>query len=161
MRCADQPEVEEQVDIAAPADRVWPHVIDFNLMASVSDELVEVRWLDNGPALGARFVGVNRNRYFGEWETTSTVIACDPPRVFAWAVGDTERPNTTWWFTLDGTDAVTLTQRVRIGTGPSGLQYAIQQRPDKEERIVERRLEEFRAAMQANLDEIKRRAEAR
>lgn len=161
MRLADQPVVEEQIRVAAGVDRVWAHVVDIGLVATVSEELVAVEWLGRGPALGAKFVGTNRNRHFGEWQTTSTVIALEPPREFGWVVGDVEQPNTTWWFTLEAAEeTTTLAQRVKLGVGPSGLTVAITQRPDKEDRILQRRLEEFRANMRANLEEIKRRAEA-
>ena len=46
-----------------------------------------------------------------------------------------------------------------MGPAPSGLSIAINAMPDKEERIVARRLEEFEANMRATLDGIKRLAE--
>ena len=48
----------------------------------------------------------------------------------------------------------------RSGRRPSGLTPAIQAMPDKEERIVARRLDEFRANMQATVEGIKELAEA-
>jgi hypothetical protein len=46
-----------------------------------------------------------------------------------------------------------------MGPAPSGLNIAIAAMPEKEERIIARRLEEFEANMTATLDGIKRLAE--
>lgn len=164
MRHADRPTVEEHVDIAVPPERVWPYASDIAVSVGVSDELLAVEWSSgNGdePLVGRTFVGTNANEYFGKWQTTATVLECDEPRVFGWAVGDPDEPNTTWRFTLDPIDIGTrLCQWVQLGTGPSGLSIAIARMPDKEERIVARRLEQFRASLRTNLETIKQRAES-
>ena len=46
-----------------------------------------------------------------------------------------------------------------MGPAPSGLNIAIAAMPEKEERIIARRLEEFEVNMKATLDGIKRLAE--
>ena len=86
-----------------------------------------------GPALGCRFAGHNANEYRGAWETVSTVIECDEPRRFAWAVGDPGHPMATWRFTLwpDGAGTV-LEQWARMGPARSGLSLAIDAMPEKE-----------------------------
>lgn len=48
-----------------------------------------------------------------------------------------------------------------MGLASSGLTHAINAMPDKEERIVARRLQEWERTMQATLDGIKQRLEAR
>lgn len=50
-----------------------------------------------------------------------------------------------------------LRQWARMGPGPSGLTAAIERWPDKEERIVEGRLREWRAGMERNLDAVRER----
>jgi hypothetical protein len=55
---------------------------------------------------------------------------------------------------------VRLRQGMRMGPAPSGLNIAIDAMPDKEERIVARRLEEHVANMRATLDGIKQLAES-
>ena len=114
---------------------MWPLVSDIHLMPGLSAELQEVAWLDGvtGPALGHRFTGRNAHPAMGEWETVSTVVACDPPRCFAWAVGDPGHPSATWRFTLrpDGTGTL-LEQWYQMGPARSGLNIAIDAMPDKE-----------------------------
>ncbi|WP_375498601.1 SRPBCC family protein [uncultured Jatrophihabitans sp.] len=162
-RYADRPTVQVQTRISAPPDQVWPLVCDPLLMATFSDEVQTVEWVDgSGPAtVGTRFRGHNKHRSIGEWTTTSTVIECEPPRVFAWAVEDPAEPTATWRFILepDG-DATVLTQWVQMGPARSGLSLAIDAMPDKEQKIVFGRLREFELGMQANLAAIKQRVES-
>lgn len=162
-RHADRPGFEESVHVAASPERVWPFVSDIAFVVEASDELQAVRWTSgagDAPQVGRTFVGRNRNDYFGEWETTSTITECDAPRVFAWTVGDPDNPNTCWRFTLEPDDSGTrVTQSGQLGYGPSGLHIAIEAMPDKEERIVAGRLGEWRSAMEANLAAFKERAE--
>jgi uncharacterized protein YndB with AHSA1/START domain len=161
VRYADGPTAEVEVVVDAPLERVWALVIDIDLPARFSPELVGAEWLDEGPALSARFVGRSRHEALGEWETTSWVTRYDPPRSFGWAVSDPDEPSATWWFELEQEEAgVRLRQRARMGPAPSGLSIAIAAMPEKEERIVARRLQEFERGMQATLDGIKQLAEA-
>ena len=52
-----------------------------------------------------------------------------------------------------------LRQGMRMGPAPSGLSIAIEAMPDKEEKIVARRLVEHERNMQATLEGIKQLAE--
>jgi len=83
--------------------------------------------------------------------------------VLGWAVGDPDQPSALWRFTLvadaDGT-GTRLTQWMQIGPGPSGISAAIEAMPDKESRILQRRLGEHSANMAATLAGIKEVAEA-
>lgn len=161
MRYADGPTAEVEIFVAAPAERVWPLVTDIDLPARFSTEFQGAHWIDDGPALAARFVGRNRHQARGEWEVTCVVTACDVGECFAWAVGDTDTPGATWRFTIDpAPGGVVLRQWAQIGPGPSGLTPVIAAMPDKEERIVARRLEEFRTNMQATVEGIKQLAES-
>ena len=159
---ADQPEVAVQTFIEAPPERVWALVSDIFLMPALSAELQEVRWLDEaaGPAVGRRFAGRNAHKDLGQWETVSTIVECDEPRRFAWAVGEPQYPSATWRFTLrpEGTGTV-LEQWTRMGPARGGLNLAIDAMPDKEQRIVFVRMREYEAGFQHNLAAIKERAE--
>jgi uncharacterized protein YndB with AHSA1/START domain len=157
VRYADGPTVEVTRLIAAPADGVWLLVSDINLPARFSSEFTGAEWVGgaNGVALGACFEGHNHHDAIGSWTTTSTIVECEPGRTFAWAVGGVDNPSATWRFDLepDG-DGTQVTFAARIGPGTSGLTPAIEAMPDKEERIIERRLAEFRRNMEATLDGI-------
>jgi len=161
MRYTDSPTAEVEVAISAPVERVWELVSDINLPARFSSEFRGAEWLDGGPALGARFVGRNSHSAIGEWQTTCTLTRYEAQRAFEWAVGDLEQPAARWRFELEPTaDGVRLRQWAQMGPGRSGLTPAIERMPEKEERIVARRLEEWRTNMAANLQGIKGLAEA-
>jgi uncharacterized protein YndB with AHSA1/START domain len=160
---ADTPTVAVQTHIEASPERVWALVSDIHLMPRLSTELQEVEWLDGvtGPAVGHRFVGRNAHEALGNWETTSTIVEYDEPRRFGWAVGDPDHPWSIWRFTLrrEGTGTI-LEQWTQMGPARSGLSFAIDAMPDKEQKIVFVRLREFETGFTANLAAIKNLAEA-
>jgi uncharacterized protein YndB with AHSA1/START domain len=162
MRYADGPSVQVEVLIDAPIGRVWELASDIALPARFSAELQEAHWLDGveGAAPGARFVGRSRHPSAGEWETTCVVTVAEPDRSFRWAVGDPDHPSASWGFELEPEGSgVRLRQWARLGPAPSGLTPAILAMPEKEERIVARRLEEHRANMVVTVEGIKALAE--
>ena len=160
MKYSEAPTARVEVMIDAPVERVWELVTDIDLPARFSTEFLGARWVDDERSVGARFVGRSHHKAMGEWETVSIVSRFEPMREFGWCVTDVEEPSSTWWFELEQQpEGVRLCQRARIGPAPSGLSIAIAARPDKEERIVARRLEEFEANMRATLEGIKRLAE--
>lgn len=162
MKYADGPVVGGSVHVAAPPERVWELVSDIHLMATLSRELQTVEWLDgvDRAALGCAFRGHNAHPAAGEWTTTSRVVLCDPPRAFGWDVEDPQNPTASWRFELTPVDGGTdLRQWARMGPGRSNLNVAIDAMPEKEERIVGRRLAEWQAGIDANLAAIKERAE--
>jgi len=160
VRYADGPTAEVETLIDAPIDWVWSLICDVNLPSRFSEEFKGANWVDDGPALGARFVGRNEHPALGSWETTSWVTRYRPYREFGWSVTDPDNPSATWWFTLDEVGSGTrLRQGARIGPAPSGLSIAIATMPDKEERIVARRLQEWTRNMQATVAGIKALAE--
>ncbi|MFB7246711.1 cyclase [Streptomyces populi] len=162
-RYADQPTVDVRTRIDAPPRRVWDLVSDIRLMPDLSAELQSVEWLDGvtAPRVGARFVGRSRHESLGEWETTSYVVECEPCRTFAWAVGDPEHPSALWRFVLEEADGGTeLTQWMRMGPGRSGLSFAIDRMPEKEQKIVFVRLREFERSMRDTVAAIGKLAES-
>ncbi len=162
QRYADSPTVAVAAYIDAPPERVWVLVSDIHLMPRLSTELQEVEWLGGAtePAVGCRFRGRNAHRALGSWETVSTIVACDAPREFGWVVGDPGEPAASWRFTLrpEGPGTV-LEQWARLGPGRSGLNLAIDARPENEQKIVFVRLREWEAGLTANLATIKELAE--
>lgn len=160
VRYADGPTVEVEAIVDAHVERVWSLVCDVNLGGRFSTEFRGARWIDDGPALGARFLGRNEHPALGSWETTSWVNRYEPGRAFGWAVSDPDHPSATWWYTLEElTAGVRLCHGGRMGPAPSGLTIAISRMPDKEDRIVARRLEEWKRSMQATVEGIKALAE--
>ncbi|WP_327433069.1 SRPBCC family protein [Streptomyces sp. NBC_01236] len=161
-RYADKPTVEAPIWIAAPPELVWALVSDIELMPSLSAELQSVEWLDGAtqPASGARFVGRSSHESLGEWATTSYVVECDAPRAFAWAVEDPEQPSAIWRFTLEPQDGGTLLRQwMQLGPGRSGLSFAIDRMPEKEQKIVFVRMREFETNISDTLAAIKKIAE--
>ncbi len=155
---ADGPNTAAAVEIRASLDEVWALVSDIELPTRFSTELVGVEWIDGfgAPAAGARFHGRNQHPAIGSWEVTCTIREFDPGRRFEWCVGDPEHPSSVWGFDLAAQgELVTLTQTCRLGPAPSGLNPAIEAMPDKESKIIARRLNEHRTNMLANLEGIK------
>lgn len=151
-----------RADIAAPPERVWELVSDITLMPRLSTELQSVEWAEGfaGPGPGAQFLGTNRNASIGEWTTRSHIVTFDPPRSFGWAVGDPEKPAATWTFVLDPTDGGTrLSYTAEVGPGRSGLTMLMQRSPERAGEILQGRLDQFRASLQATVDGIRERAE--
>ncbi|MGA5200300.1 SRPBCC family protein [Streptomyces variegatus] len=162
VRYADKPTVEVHTWIAAPPTGVWKLVSDIQLMPSLSSELQSVEWLDgrSGPAPGARFIGRSKHAALGEWATTSHIVEYEPPRVLAWAVEDPQHPSAVWRFTLEPQDGGTLLREwMQMGPARSGLSFAIDRMPEKEQKIVFVRMREFEAGMAATLEAIKKLAE--
>ncbi len=163
MRFADGPTTETDVFIAVPPERVWPLVSEIGLPSRFGTELQGAEWVGDAagaPCLGARFTGRNFHPARGEWETTSTIVAFDEGRSFAWAVGDPDDPSAVWRFELSPEgDGTRLRFWARLGPGPSGITPVIEKMPDKEERIIDRRLEEWTANMSATVAGIKEMTE--
>ena len=165
MRYADCPTVEVSIDIAAPPSVVWELVSDIGLPARFSTEVTGAEWVDgvDGPALGARFVGHSAHDAIGAWTTTCVVTGYEVGRLFEWSViGTDDDVSSIWRYTIDDLDDGTVWLRswFQMGPGRSGLNIAIDRMPEKEERIVERRLREHQVNMNAVLAGIKEAAES-
>lgn len=151
----DRPSVEVETTIDGPRSAVWEHVTDINLSARFQDEFRGAEWVDDGPALEARFRGRNaiQDR---EWETTSWVTVYEPEAAFGWVVADRDNPGAEWVFRLtDDGGRTKLTYTRWLGPGPSGLTAAIEKYPEREHEIIERRNEAQRQSMQAVVDGVK------
>jgi len=156
------PGVAVEIDIAAPPERVWEFASDINIPARFSDEFQGADWVDSdGPREGASFIGRNeRTDVDRVWQTTSHVVACDPPRVFAWNVNNRDRPSAQWRFELERIPGGTrLSQRLVIGPSLSATGRAMEANPDRARDILVSRREQHRRNMLLNLQGIKRLAE--
>ena len=76
---------EESIEVNAPRARVWALVADFSNMGKWSPELVRNIWLGGaqGPAVGARFLGVNRHGLV-PWATYCKITRCDEGAAIEW-----------------------------------------------------------------------------
>ncbi len=162
-RHADGPGTIVEIDIKAPPAAVWPYVSDITFGSTASEEFVGARWDDgfDGPALGARFIGSNAHPAIGEWDVPCFVDRYEEHRAFGWVTSDPDNPGAQWRFELAGIAGATrLRYRVVLGPGPSGITAAIERMPDKEPRILARRIDEHRANMQRVVEAVKVAAEA-
>ena len=163
LRYRDGPSTEASIDIAAPPARVWALISDLQLPARFSTEFQGADLLGgfSAPAAGARFVGRNHHPAIGSWETTSTITVYDEPHAFGYDVDGDGGASASWRFTIEPTDGgCRLTQWMRMGPGRSGINPAIDAMPDKESKILHRRLGEHRSNMEATLAGFKELAEA-
>ena len=154
---ADGPGTVVETDIEAPIADVWALVTDIAFGARFSDEFVGARWADgvDGPALGAEFVGSNHHPAIGDWEISCFVHRFVEHQEFGWVTSDPDHPGARWCFELTPVAGATrLRFTVKLGPGPSGLSAPIAAMPEKEPRIIHRRLEEHRANMQKVVDGI-------
>lgn len=160
VRFSETPTVRVSADIAAPPERVWELISDIDLPARFSTEFQGAEWLDE-PGVGARFVGRNQHERIGSWETTSWVVAYEPGRCFGWAVENPDDPVAVWRFDLEASaDGTHLVYTAQLGPGPSAITRLIEQHPDKEEKIIGRRLAEWKDNMEATVAGVKELAEA-
>ena len=154
MRHRDQPTVEAVQRLSCDPDTAWRYVTDITLPARVSTELESVEWLDGADhvAVGARFKGRNRHEAFGEWETVCEIVEVEHGRRWVWNVVHPDGVGATWGFEVEPASGGSLVRQWgRMGPGTSGTTVAIAAQPDKEARIVARRLDEWLTNMRTNL----------
>ena len=156
------PGVTVEIDIAASPERVWELASDINISAQFSNEFQGADWVDaDGPREGASFIGRNDRRDVDRtWETTSYVVVCDPPQVFAWNVNDPDRPSAQWRFELEKIPFGTrLRQRLIIGPSLSATGRSMEANPGQAGEILASRREQHRGNMTLTIQGIKSLAE--
>lgn len=149
---ADGPGTVVEVDIDAPIEAVWNLMTDISFGAAFSEEFVGARWADGrlGPAMGAEFIGSNVHAAIGEWDVSCFVNRYVKHQEFGWVTSDPDNPGARWCFEVQPiAGASRLRYSLVIGPGPSGISRAIAAMPEKEPRILSRRVEEHRTNMQA------------
>lgn len=162
MRYRDQPTIEVTQRVRCDVGTAWQYVTDINLPARCSSELQAVEWLGDADCVrvGARFSGRSRHEAFGEWQTVCEVVEVEDQRRWVWNVLGPDGVGATWGFEVEpASDGALIRQWGRMGPGPSGLTPAILAQPDKEARIVARRLSEWQQNMQTTLDWVRAQVE--
>jgi hypothetical protein len=160
MRYRDFPTMECSIRVAATPEAAWELVTDINLPAQFSAELQSAEWIDGatGVAVGNRFRGHNKHEAMGEWTTESLVSEVEEGRRWVWQVFNRDgEVSASWGFEVEpARDGCTIRQWGKMGPALSGLKGALEAMPEKEGRIVARRLEEWQAGLTANLEGIAR-----
>ncbi len=139
-------EVEHHFD--APVEQVFALLTDVARMAGLGPEHESAAWLD-----GRRFTGRNR---LGDltWEVTCHVTELDPPRAFAWSVGDPALASSTWRYDLHADGVGTLVrQRFQHGPGMSYLRRRCEQDPAGADGYIAWRADNLRTSMATVLQE--------
>ena len=96
----------------------------------------------------------------GEWDVPCFVHRYEERAEFGWVTSDPDNPGAQWRFVLSSIAGATrLRYSLLIGPGPSGISAAIAAMPDKEPRILYRRIEEHRTNMRRVVEAIKAAAE--
>ena len=159
MTDAPTPDPADSVSlrIAAPAQALYDLVSDPSAMGSLSPECTGGRWLDGAtaPAVGARFKGTNK-RGMIRWSTTSTVVAADPGKEFAFEVGDS---GIRWGYRFDTDGDGTVVTESRVPSKP----YPFIAKAFTTVLLggVEGHTKELREGMAATLERLKQTAEAK
>jgi uncharacterized protein YndB with AHSA1/START domain len=101
---------EVTVHMNAPAEKVWDLVTDVTRIGEFSPETFDAEWIKGatGPAVGAWFRGhVKRNQKGPTYWTQCKVTACEPNRLFEFAVMGAGRTVNTWGYRLQPADGGT------------------------------------------------------
>ena len=160
LRFDDAPGVTVEIDIDTPTRRVWPIATDIEVATRFSDEALGATWQGDERGLGAVFIGRNQYASIGEWTLPCYVDTYDEQRSFGWRTSDPDKPGARWRFDLEQIPSGTrLRYHYTMGPGRSGTSAAIKANPDKEARVIARRLGEVKANMQRTLAGIKQLAE--
>jgi hypothetical protein len=145
------------VVIAASPAELYDMVSDITRMGEWSP-VCKACWWDegvDGPAVGAWFTGRNESPERDPWETKSQVVAAEPGKEFAFAVGGDW---TRWGYTFtpaDGGTEVTESWEML----PAGLTRFDQRFGDDAARQVANRAAAARSGIPATLAALKRSAE--
>jgi uncharacterized protein YndB with AHSA1/START domain len=158
----DGPGAVAEADIAAPPATVWALVTDINLPAQFSTEFLGAEWQSDDRGVGAVFNGRSQHRAIGEWTVPCFVDAREEQESFGWRTSDPDNPGARWRFDLQRLQGGGTRLRFSYGLGPgwSGTSMAITNNPDKETKVIRRRVGEVQANMQRTVDGIKQLAEA-
>lgn len=137
-------------DIATNSDTLWAMVADVTRMGEWSPENTRCRWLRgaSGPAVGARFKGVNKNGK-RRWSTVSTVTDSRPGELFAFETVAGPFAISRWEYRFEATPAGTTV--TETWTDQRGR---IARRLGKPVSGVGDRASHNRAGMEATLDRL-------
>jgi nitroreductase/uncharacterized protein YndB with AHSA1/START domain len=167
--------VSLDVDLQAPAERLWQLVSDITLPSRFSSEAAGASGDENQqPGPGARFHGSNACEDAGHpainqlmegglsWTTSCRVERWEPPHEFSYSVGGPESPSACWAFRLQPMlgGSTRVIHSMLVGPGTSGTSAVAQRNPEQIESIYAVRLRCIRANIAATLAGIESLAES-
>lgn len=150
-------QVTAQRRIGASPDVVWAMVSDVTRMGEWSPETTGCRWIGgvDGPQVGARFRGDNRNGW-RRWSTTATVVEVEAGRrfVFDVAVGPAAVARWSYTFEPDG-DGCVVTEswedrRAAVSKLLGGVLSGVADRAEHNRTSMEQTLERLERAATAD-----------
>ena len=146
---------EVSIDINAPRDKVWGLLADFTNMRRWSPELRRIIWLGGakGPAVGARFAGINRHGPV-PWATFSKVTKFEDGAAVEWEVSTS---GTRWGYRFE--DAPGGGTRVTEYREPFKDTMALVKAVQRSGLIGRNREDLMRAGMHTTLERVKAAAE--
>jgi hypothetical protein len=139
--------VTVRTPMACPPEAFWDLVTSVERIGEFSPECADAWWVPGFPAraFGGRFEGRNRVERDGdvvEWTRPCDVVAYDPPRLFAYTVGDRfdGTPATRWTFRITPAEGGCVVEQEfeHLPDGLSGMRLQMEQE-DAEARLVWRR----------------------
>jgi uncharacterized protein YndB with AHSA1/START domain len=155
--------VTVHMSMACRPDTFFELITSVERIGEFSPECIEAHWVEGFPAhaVGGRFEGRNHIEDDGEtyeWTRPCDVVAYEPPRHFAYTVGDRfdGTPSTRWTFRVTPTDSGCDVEQQfeRLPDGLSGVRLQAEQLDDAEAHIAHRRVM-LREGMTQTLDRIR------
>ncbi len=146
-------EVAVEVSELLPAgpEEVYALLTDVERMGGLGPENTRSEWESDDRGAGAVFRGWNvlQGRAY---DLPCTVTTADPPRAFAWAVGDPSLPSATWAYDLvEQGGGTRVTQRFQHGPGRTFLRRAVAAEPERAAELVAERVAQIEAGMRTTL----------
>jgi len=146
-------EVAVEVSELLPAglDEVYALLTDVERMGGLGPENTRSQWESEDRGLGAVFRGWNVVSGHA-YDVPCTVVTADPPRAFAYVVGNTSLPSATWSYDLvEHGGGTRVTQRFQHGPGRTFLRRAVAAEPDRAAELVAQRVAQIEAGMRTTL----------
>jgi 3-hydroxyisobutyrate dehydrogenase-like beta-hydroxyacid dehydrogenase/uncharacterized protein YndB with AHSA1/START domain len=154
--------VEAREHVDAPPETVYDLVADLTRMGDWSPECRGGDWVEgDGPTVGTRFTGHNRNGE-NQWSTPCEIVTADRGRELAWVVGASNFVITSWRYTFTprgrGTDVV---EQMELGKEYIGFRTFFEGKtPDEMEQLLGERRAKLHSDMQQTLAKLKQAAES-